>query len=149
MFLVFIEFLAPLLILIYCYGRIVWILTRRIDSNLDNVGTQIDKFQLARRNTVKTFLLISICFIICWGSEQVYYLMFNLGYDADFNGTFFKFSVIMAFGNCTINPFIYLMKYQDYQKALKSCFNCQKEKHREELSSNISMSEETVNTVTC
>ena len=108
---------------------------------------QKDKFQLARRNTIKTFLLISMCFIICWGSQEVYYLMFNLGFNADFNGTFFKFSVIMAFVNCTINPFIYLMKYQDYQKALKYCFNCQKMQHSGEFDS-ASMSKETINTIT-
>ena len=146
-FLVVIEFLGPLIILIYCYGRIVWILTRRIDSNLDNTGTQTDKFQLARRNTIKLFLLISLCFIICWSSVQVYYLMFNLGYHADFNGTFFKFSVIMAFGNCTVNPFIYLIKYQDYQRALRSFFRCQKKQNVDGLNISKSMSRETLATI--
>ena len=122
LYLVLIEFLTPLFILIYCYGRIVWVLSRRIDSrfNSDNLT---DKFQTARENTIKTFLLINVCFVICWSSEQAYYFMFNLGYHADFNGMFYKVSVVMAFCNCTINPFVYLVKYRDYQIALKEFFS--------------------------
>ena len=48
--------------------------------------------------------------------------MYNLGYDANWNGTYFKFCVVMVFVNCTVNPFIYVFKYQDYQVALKQLF---------------------------
>ena len=114
-FVIFIQFIGPLGILIYCYGRIVWILTRKIDSNLDNKEKNISetksvlsrRFLAERNNTVKTFLLVGVCFIICWVNDEVYYLMYNLGYDADWNGTYFKFCVIMVFLNCTVNPFVY------------------------------------------
>ena len=133
--LVLIEFLIPLIILIYCYGRIVWVLSRRIDSQFNSAEYQTDKFQIARTNTIKTFLLISICFIVCWSSEQAFYFMFNLGYHADFNGMFYKVSVVMAFCNCTINPFIYLVKYRDYQIALKEF--CKKKQHNPDVSQSI------------
>ena len=120
---VIIEFLIPLLIMIFCYGRIIWTLTRRLDSNLDKKGTNTnDTFQMARKNTIKTFLLVAVCFVICWSSNHVFYFMYNLGYDTDFNTTFYKVSLILAFCNCTVNPFIYLLKYRDYQIALKLCF---------------------------
>ena len=123
-FLIVIEFIGPLIILIYCYRRIVWVLTRRIDSTLQPTSSKTDTFQLARKNTLKTFFLISICFVICWSCEQGFYLMFNIGFHVDFHSTFFKVSILMAFINCTINPFVYLIKYKDYQQALKHCFNC-------------------------
>ena len=123
-FLIVIEFIGPLIILIYCYRRIVWVLTRRIDSTLQPTSLKTDTFQLARKNTLKTFFLISICFVICWSCEQGFYLMFNIGFHVDFHSTFFKVSILMAFINCTINPFVYLIKYKDYQQALKHCFNC-------------------------
>ena len=123
-FLFIIEFIGPLIILIYCYGRIVWVLTRRIDSKLETISTRADTFQLARKNTLKTFFMISICFVICWSCEQEFYFMFNIGYNVDFNDTFYHVSILMAFINCTINPFIYLIKYKDYQQALKHCLNC-------------------------
>ena len=97
---------------------------------MDNVdfgndkGPQSHIFQVARRNTVKAFLIISICFVLCWSCSQFNYLLYNLGYDVDFNGTFFKVALLMAFCNCTINPFIYLVKYRDYQIALRELFYC-------------------------
>ena len=124
-FLVIIEFIGPLIILIYCYGRIVWALTRRIDSKLKKtISTRADTFQLARKNTLKTFFMISFCFVVCWSLQQGFYFMYNIGYDVDFNGTFYQVSVLLAFINCTINPFVYLIKYKDYQQALKHCLNC-------------------------
>ena len=120
-----IEYFVPLIILAYCYARIVWILTRRMD-NVDlgtDKGLQAHMFQVARRNTVKTFLIISICFVLCWSCSQFNYLLYNLGYDVDFNETFFKVALLMAFCNCTINPFIYLVKYRDYQTALRELFS--------------------------
>ena len=121
--LIFIQFLIPLIILVYCYGRIVWILTRRIDSKLNNISTAKtgpDTFQTARNNTIKTLLIVALCFIICWSNNQVYYTMYNLGFKVDWNGVYYKFTVLMVFLNCTVNPFIYLVKYKDYQMALRS-----------------------------
>ena len=125
--LIFIQFLIPLIILVYCYGRIVWILTRRIDSKLNtttNANPHADTFQTARNNTIKTLLIVALCFIICWSNNQVYYTMYNLGYKVHWNGVYYKFTVLMVFFNCTVNPFIYLVKYKDYQVALRSLLNC-------------------------
>ena len=130
--------------MIYCYGRIVWILTRKIASNLDtnerstteNQSVLSKRFLSARNNTIKTFLLVGICFFICWVNDEVYYFMFNLGYEADWNSTYFKFCLIMVFLNCTVNPFVYLIKYQDYQKALKHFFKI-KDKTQKETSRGI------------
>ena len=128
-FLFVITFLVPLIILIYCYGRIVWVLTGRIDSKLGGLAAKNDKFEIARTNTIKTLLLVALCFVICWSSNQVYYLTYNIGFKADWNSTFYQFTVVMVFINCTINPFIYLAKYQDFQTALKSFCVCRKSVH--------------------
>ena len=87
-----------------------------------NICNRGDKFQIARRNTIKTLLIVGLCFIICWSNNQVYYLMYNLGYDVDWNGIYYQFTMLMVFMNCVINPFIYLLKYEDYQKAIKRFF---------------------------
>ena len=130
-FFIFLQFVAPVIIIAYCNGRVMWILTRRLDSNLENDGgtpslnntqTSKDKFHLARTNTLKTFLLVGVCFIICWVNNQTYYLLHNLGFEADWNSTYFLFTILMVFINSTINPFIYLIKYRDYQEALRKLF---------------------------
>ena len=138
-----VQFFIPFLTLVYCYGRIVWVLTRRISSNIgdnnaaDNVQS---KFQTARTNTIKTFLLVGICFIICWSNNQIYYLMYLLGFDADWNGIYYRFTILMIFLNCTVNPFIYLLKYKDYQVALREFLKCGTQKSGDYSESNVSLS---------
>ena len=92
------------------------------DTNVGN--TNKDKFQLARKNTIQTLLIVRLCFIICWSQNQIEYLMYNLGYPIDYSSNYHKFTVLMVFINCTVNPFIYLIKYRDYQEAFKKCFHC-------------------------
>ena len=128
-FIFFITFLTPLIIFIFCYGKIVWVLSRRIDSNLK--GAKNDKFELARTNTIKMLLLVVLGFVICWSSNSIYYMMYNLGFNVNWNSIFYKFTVVMAFLNCTINPFIYLAKYQDFQTALISYCGCLKSQKHE------------------
>ena len=146
--LMFIQFFGPVVVLIICYGKIVWILTKRINTDsmenisaMDNtedftVNTRVmspasdpgmGKFQLARRNTIKTVLIVGLCFIVCWSQNEIMYVMYNCGYDIDFNTVYFQFTVLMVFLNCTVNPFIYLIEYRDYQEALKYLFHCNKD----------------------
>ena len=147
-FLVAEKYVIPIIILIYCYGRIIWVLSKRAESNLDNTGDQGDKFQLAKKNTIKTFLIVSICFFLCWFNSQLAYLLYNLGYNISLADTYNSVSTVIAFVNCTINPFIYLIKYRDYQMALKSFCSCffsknneQKSPHQEVRSSSVVSSE--------
>ena len=67
--------------------------------------------------------------------------MYNLGYEINWNGTYYLFTVLMVFINCTVNPFIYLIKYRDYQEALKKLLGCRRktEKDLEITSSNASI----------
>ena len=124
-FILSITFFIPLIILIYCYGRIVWVMTRRIDSKLNTSGTNVDTFHVARTNTIKTLLTVALCFVICWSNIEIYsafyYLSDYLGSGTDWDSTYFNFTVFMAFLNCTVNPFIYLIKYKDFQEALRHC----------------------------
>ena len=107
----FILFILPLTILAYCYGRILWVLHSRISINTTQPqSNQGEKFELARKNTIKTFLLVGLCFIVCWIQNQVYYLMYNLGSDIRLAGPYFNYTILMIFLNCTVNPFIYLVK---------------------------------------
>ena len=140
---VYIQFLGPVIILIYCYGKIAWMLTRRIDSNLvassvtSEFGNRVNtKFLKARNNTIKTVLLVGICFIICWINDEVYYMMSNLDYEADWDGTYFKFCVTMVYLNCTVNPFVYLVSYQDYHRGSESIL-LKTETYRNEIFSNV------------
>ena len=115
------------------YGRIAWVLSRKatkdilaekIDLGNDkvvNASTDLRKknYQLATRNAIKTLVLVAVCFVICWTGNQVWFLLYNIGYEVAFDGEAYQFFVLMVCVNCTINPFIYLVQYKEYQAALK------------------------------
>ena len=121
-----------------------------MDNNLSN---QNITFEVARRNTLKTFVLIGVSFIICWGPDQIYFLLYNLGFEMNIgiNSSFIKFVIFFVFLNCTINPFIYIIKYKDYQVALRKLCKCRSTGEREHLelkSSSNNISVATISSVT-
>ncbi len=118
------QFFLPLIIIIFCYGTILWKLSNR--TNLSNKNQQVDTYQRARRNVTTTFCIVAFFFVVCWVQQQTLYLMFLLGYPVDFRGFYWNFAVEMVFLNCTVNPFIYLVKSKDFQDALKEFLGLKK-----------------------
>ncbi len=82
----------------------------------------LNRWMIARKNTIKTLALVAACFIICWSWNQIYYFMFNLGITLDFSSDFFHFTVIMVSCNPCINPFIYMIQYSKFKMAAKQLF---------------------------
>ena len=124
--------LIPVLILIFVYSRIAWVLSRKLDNDIlsgnrksecNTVDSATDmrkkNYELARRNTIKTLTLVAVCFILCWTGQQVWLLLFNFGFQIDWDLPAYQFLVFMICVNCVINPFIYLIQYKEYQRALK------------------------------
>ena len=87
-------------------------------------NTQTAKFELARNNVIKTLFIVAFCFFICFLGLEVAYFLYNLGFAVDWNSGYYKFTVIMVYLNFTINPFIYLVNYKDFHKALKKLLRC-------------------------
>ncbi len=85
---------------------------------------QNDVFEKAKKNTLQTFLIVALCFVLCLCQNQTLFFMYNMGYKLDWNSTYYIFTVLLLFVNCTVNPFIYLVKYQDFQIALREFFGC-------------------------
>ena len=135
---IFKQYLLPLIIIAFCYGRIVWMLTRRMDTTLEtssNESQMNKRFQVARTNTIKTLLIVGLFFVICWSCDEIYFLMYWMGHKANWNTLYFKFFVLMVFINSTVNPFIYLFKYKDYQIALKQFLGYKKKRETGQTSS--------------
>ena len=127
---IIVQYFAPLGCLAFCYGKMAWVLHKRAEGDKagDTKGADAKETKKnasmarARRNVIKTLALVAFFFIFCWTWNQIYYLMFNLGYPADFTSTFYHFTVVMVFCNCCINPFIYVIKYEQFKKGLKRLF---------------------------
>ena len=142
-YIVFVAVILPASILIFVYGRIAWVLSRKVRNDIltdkikrgtgnDNVvssatNLRMKKYQLATRNTIKTLVLVAVSFIICWTGNQVLAFLHNIGYKVEFDSEVYQFFVLMVCVNCTINPFVYLVQYKEYQTALKALI-CNKRK---------------------
>ena len=125
----------PASILIFVYGRIACVLSRKANRDVIsdiNRGGNKDKivdtsmklrmknYELAKRNTIKTLVTVAASFIICWMGNQVWFLLYNIGYEIQFDSVGYQFTVLMVCVNSTVNPFIYLVQYKEYQVALKA-----------------------------
>lgn len=114
----FIQFFLPLVLLTFSYGSIAFSMKTRIED-ISTVQSKMEERKgIVRKNTLKTFALVSGCFFLCWVWNQVYFLAYNLGMTIDFQSPYYYFSVIMLFMNCCINPIVYLIKYEQFKQSL-------------------------------
>ena len=78
------------------------------------------------RNITKTLVIVFLVYVICWSPDQFLFLQWNCGGTIDFGGVLHSTVVIMAMLNSACNPFIYALRYKQYQEGLKSLFKCEK-----------------------
>ena len=128
-FTTFVQYLLPLLLLAYGYSRMVWVLHKRVETvegpaGAGGTGKEVkrnESMARARGNVLKTLALVACSFIICWTCNQVYYLMYHIGYpNLDFTSNFYNATVVMVFTNCCVNPIIYSVKYEPFQRGVAS-----------------------------
>ncbi|ELU05601.1 hypothetical protein CAPTEDRAFT_107711 [Capitella teleta] len=118
------QFFVPIILIAIAYVQISFVLKKSVEGAH---SIREEKITRARRNVIKTLLIVTVCFVLCWCPNQAYFLLFNLGYEhVDFNSTFYHFTVIAVFCNCCMNPFIYSIQFEQFQKAAKKLFICQK-----------------------
>ncbi len=96
------------------------------NTNFEQSATNksTNTLELAKRNTIITLFFVISCFVICWIQNQVVYLLYLIGLNINFYSAYYQYTVLMVFLNCTVNPFVYLIKYKEYQKALKDIIMC-------------------------
>lgn len=116
--------------IIYCYGAIIWLLLRR--THFTEAG-HTDTYRKASRNAAITFCIVASVFVACNIQHQVWLLLFNLGYSVNFNSDYWHFVIQMVFLECTVNPFIYLVKSRDFQNALKELLHLRKDSQMTQL----------------
>ena len=127
---IFILYFIPLFIFTILYTRIFIKLRQSVRSAVINDPARnfrqpgaVTPIARARNNVLKTLFIVVCSFIFCWTWNEIYFLIFNVGGgEIDFTSAFYNFTVVMIFMNCCINPFIYVAKYEEFQKATKRIF---------------------------
>ena len=122
------RFFIPLFVFVYTYTRIAYVIHKKIHQKQQNAGqgsvqaAALDMWSRSRRNTIKTLALVSLMYLLCWGPNQIYFFMFNVGYPPDYSSDFYHLSVSLTYLNCAVNPFIYAVQYEQFYKAAKHLF---------------------------
>ncbi|CAH1781553.1 unnamed protein product [Owenia fusiformis] len=120
---IFIEFIIPICLMACCYGRIAYVINK--ESNMNATGLRNRNMRKARTNVIKTLLLVSICFFLCWVWNSINFLLYNIGYaGSNFTSTLYQCTVVVKFANCCINPFIYVISYNVFKNEIKQLFSC-------------------------
>ena len=75
----------------------------------------------AEKNVIKTLAIITVCFFICWIPNKIHTSLILAGVT-NYVGGIFQFTTIFVFGNCCINPLIYIAKYDAFKTGLRALF---------------------------
>nr|AQT03384.1 G protein coupled receptor [Perinereis aibuhitensis] len=136
----FFGFLLPVVIMIVCYTQMI--MTFNLKVRPSDPSTMIsesekrrsERMLRVRKSLIKTMLMVSIVFVICWIGDQVYFFLFNIRVIKDLQQTLTTIVVSLAFLNCCINPFIYTCQYNDFQEATRRLLKIKKESENSERS---------------
>ncbi|ELU11066.1 hypothetical protein CAPTEDRAFT_215621 [Capitella teleta] len=117
------TFFAPMLFFALAYSHMGWVLRKRavqlgIEPNAAAPsGDQKTKLTKSQVNVTKTMVMITAAFAICWTPNQVFYLMFNLGYDLSNFYTVYLVTLFMSLVNTCVNPCIYAFKLEAFRQG--------------------------------
>jgi hypothetical protein len=110
-----IEFVFPVGIITACYMKMVRA-TRRV--NFSAAGPQMAR---ARRNILQILTIFVVCFMLSAGPKQILLVLNVAGaIQVDFTGPAYTACLFLNYIICCINPFIFLSKYEDFQKGTKA-----------------------------
>lgn len=122
--------IAPLIIMIYRYSRMVVAIKSRVGPVHGNLSAaekaRETRRAMARRNLIKTLIIVCVAFFVCWIMNQTYFFLLNVGVTVSLTSSFYYVTVYLAFLNSVINPIIYTAQYREFQQAAKDFLPCVK-----------------------
>ncbi|XP_071809814.1 galanin receptor 2b-like [Asterias amurensis] len=117
-FLFLLEYFIPLSAMTFSYVSIILMLRRRgADGQIVSMT-----FQRAKRNVTFTLCLVFFFYILCWTPTEITYFLYNLGYPYDFGSNTHMVVTVMVLLNMCVNPIIYTIKYEQFQRHLRRVF---------------------------
>ena len=119
-----IAFFLPMAIHIMLYCHMVVVLRRRAAAlknghqHPTHSGSDpVQKMPKAQKNLLKTMAVVTVCFFFCWSWNQLAFFFYNLGVNYDLSSDFHLFTITAVNLNSCINPFVYIVKYEEFKAA--------------------------------
>ncbi|XP_070561806.1 galanin receptor type 1-like [Ptychodera flava] len=123
-----VEYAFPMTVFVFCYLKIFLVLRKRANDHKTNSlsSNQGDgMLNKASKNVTKTLCVVVVTYFLCWTVPSLaYFQNWVFGGPLDWNGDFYKFTVISVFCNVCCNPIIYALMWDHFRRALKETFYC-------------------------
>jgi hypothetical protein len=144
------EFLAvyllPFVLMTFFYGRMLSVInTKLVRSNTPTRGHYVRQssnsgqcLSTAQVNLVKTFLLVSLLYVVCWTPTQLYCLLFglrswiDLPFPTPFHDAGYAVAMTLTVFNLCVNPVVYACKLQVFRARVIRIFACSADQARRE-----------------
>ncbi|XP_054771138.1 octopamine receptor-like [Lytechinus pictus] len=78
--------------------------------------------ETVRRNVTVTLLSVFVMYVVCWMPNHLTFLQFGLGGPLNLSGAWYYITLILAYLNMSINPFIYALKYKLFREGFRRLF---------------------------
>lgn len=122
-------YLLILVIIVYCYGCILVAVHKQsrvsADQHANNPGVASGEKKLRlQMNIVKTMILVSSSFAVCWLPSQLYVFLQALEIIATYISTVYYVTMLIAFLNACLNPFLYASHYEVVRRQLLYLVTC-------------------------
>ena len=118
---------TPTIIMIYCYTSIGVQLRRsaalqRLKKDKDSLLAA--KNRRAQNNLLQTCVLLLVSFVVCWSVHAIGFILYTVGYFPTLNNDLYRTSLLCIIMNSCLNPYIYSVRYKEFQMQLKTFFRC-------------------------
>ena len=123
MYLFLLSYLVPLLVISVLYGMVCRELWRRKMPGMISSETE-QRHDAMKRKVVRTLVIVTAAFALCWLPSQTYHLIFAFNNDLHRSLPRYVMFVCFWFGhaNSALNPWLYMLLSDKFRKPLREIF---------------------------
>jgi len=126
-------FFFPLIIFVYCYGRILVVMRRQMrvmaGHNVEG-SAQMNASQAQSKrikwNIIKTMIIVSVAFNVCWLPNNTLFFIHTYFMQAGNLVVGYYPTVFLVYLNICMNPFIYALKHEGAKSQLTRLLVCRR-----------------------
>ena len=119
----------PISVMVVCYTRMIYALYKSSRSLGASNSANSDKLRLAQKNIFQTCLIMIVFFLVCWIPYEVAVIMF-VNFYTHFSDTHYTIGALLIVLNSSINPYIYVFRYDDFKIQLRKMIMKENEKNK-------------------
>ena len=109
-----VEFFVPVCIIAFCYIEMF-----RAVHKLRFSGS-VGKISKPSKKIIQILITVTLCFIISAGPKQIYRFLGSINVvHVVYVGSLYKSMLFVNYAMSCLNPFIYIFKYEDFQKGAR------------------------------